>query len=144
MNIPILANSWSEFLFVFCHSILDMDSLLEFLRRHQHITNLKLILDRHYQWNMQTTNTKYLEDIIRALPSMEEIDISLLTISVDDAIQFVDGCKSLKKLCFKTYHNVDLARLEARLGAGWQLVSARFSKLEEFVLIIDFGCFSQR
>lgn len=135
-KIPILANSLSAFLFVFCDSILDMDSLLEFLHRHQHITNLNLILGRHYQWNMQTTNTKYLLDIIRALPSMEEIDISLLTISVDDAIRFVDGCKSLKKLCFKTYQNVDLAGLEARLRVEWQLLSVRFSKLMEYEMYI--------
>lgn len=132
INIPILANSLSEFSLVFYHSILDMDRLLEFLHRHQHITNLKLILDSDYQWNMQTTNKKYLVDIIRALPSIEEIDITLLTISVDDAIRFVDGCKSLKKLCFKTYYYVDLAGLEPKLGWNWHLVSARFNILEEF------------
>lgn len=128
-KIPILANSLSAFSLVFCQSKLDMDSLLEFVRRHQHITSLNLTLDRCYQWNMQTTTTKYLVDIIRALPSMEEIDISLLTISADDAIRFVDGCLSLKKLCFTTYYNVDLAGLQARLGVEWQLMSASYRKL---------------
>lgn len=62
---------------------------------------------------------------------MEEIDISLLNISVNDAIQFVKNCKALKKLCFKVDDNVDFDRLNERLGVKWRAMSTKSNESEK-------------
>lgn len=56
---------------------------------------------------MQTTNTECLIGTVIALPLIEEIDITVTTISVNVAIQLVKNCKSLNKLCFRVDENAD-------------------------------------
>lgn len=115
-KIPILASCLKEFSFDF--------------HKHPSITKLNLTSTRH----LLTINKIYLMDIIKALPLMEEIDISLLKITVNDAIQFVLNCKSLKKLCFKTDYNVDLNHLKEKAGMKCHVVCAEVNELMRYKL----------
>lgn len=80
-------------------------------------------------------NKKYHIEIIKALPLMEEIDISMVNISADDTIQIVEGCKFFKKLCFRTGYNVDFDGLKARLGDKWQVESTN-EQYEWYCIIV--------
>lgn len=76
------------------------------------------------------TNQRLPANIIEALPLLEEIDMSLLKISMHDAIRLMNDYKSLKKLYCLMGNNVDLNHLEtSATGAGmkYHLVCARVS-----------------
>lgn len=106
------------------HLNAGVDILMEFLRKHRFIT--KLTLSSKCE-EMLTTNK--LEEIIEAVSSMEEINISLIkNLSVDDAMKFVNKCKSLKKLSFRADDSSIFDHLNAKLKVKWQVM---FEKLNE-------------
>lgn len=107
----------------------NMDFLLDFLHNHPNIT--KFNLTNPYQY-LRTTKVPI--DILEALPFLEEVDISMLTISVNDAIRFVAKCKSLKKFCFETDQTVDVNHLKERVGAKYHVECTKIEKSNGFKL----------
>lgn len=125
-------SSWSH------GHMVNVDILLEFLRKHPSITKFSLTpskLDgKRITQNEKTTI--FTNKIIEAMSSMEEIDISLLEISTDDAIKFVKNCKLLKKLCYGADDNAILAHLKTKLGVKWQVMIAKFNESETYNITI--------
>lgn len=103
----------------------NVDVLLDFLHDHRTITKFKLT-EKTEKWEI--TNTRLPIDIIEALPLLEEMDISLLKISVNDAIRLVKNYKSLK-LCFKTHYKSRPEVGIANVGLKCHLVCVKVHKV---------------
>lgn len=111
---------WSEF---------NMNFLLDFLNNHPTITRFNVT--DHCE-HLRTTN--FFIDVTAALPFLEEVNFSSISIPVNDAIRFVANCKSLKKFCFKTDCNVDVNHLKARTGAKCHVVCTKVNELKRYKL----------
>lgn len=130
-NIPISSDCLKEFSFhfKFREGSYKEDILIHFLKKHPTITKLNLTCDPK---KTVITDIESLIGIIKALPSIEEIVITMVTISVNDAIQFVKNCKSLKKLCFRVDENADIDYLKTSLEVKWQ---AKITKLNDITIV---------
>lgn len=132
-KIPISSNCLEVLSLHFWDTRFDnMDILIDFLKKHPTISKISLTSDD----NMVKTSKEPLIGLIETLSSMEEIDISMLKMSVNHVIQVLNHCKVLKKLCFKVENTFDFDRLRARLGVKWQVASAKSNNLEIFDVII--------
>lgn len=110
----------------------EVDILLEFLRKHPFTTKLTL---SSVCKEMRTINR--LEEIIEAVSSMEEINISLIkNLSVNDAIKFVYKCKSLKKLSFRADDNSIFDHLNAKLEVKWHVMIEKLNESNMFDITI--------
>lgn len=116
----------------------NLDILLEFLRMHPFITTFTLSSDCN---RMCSTNKFVLQQILEAVSSMEEIDISLIkNLSAKDAIKFVNKCKSLKKLNFRADDNSIFDQLNAKLEVKWQVLIEKLNESKMFDVKIVRRC----
>lgn len=124
--IPVSSSCLEAFSFHLCSHATNclnagVDILLEFLKKHPFV--FKFTLSSRLQY-MVTTNR--LEEIIEAVASMEEINISLIEdLSVNDAIKFVNKCKSLKRLSFRAANGSICDHLNTKLGVKWQVMAEK-------------------
>lgn len=72
----------------------------------------------------------------KEISSVEEIYISMLKISKNDAIHLVENCKSLKRLCYKADDNADIDYLKAKLGVEWQVTNTKCNEMKRYDIII--------
>lgn len=129
-NILITSDCLNEFSFGYIISHIDeinVDIIINFLKNHRFITKLNLTCINE---KMQTTNTESLIGTVIALPLIEEIDITVTTISVNVAIQLVENCKSLNKLCFRVDENADFDYVRTSFGEKWQIKIKKCNKTE--------------
>lgn len=129
-NILITSDCLKEFSFGYIISHIDeinVDNIINFLKNHRFITKLNLTSINE---KMQTINTESLIKSLIALPLIEEIDITVTTISVNVAIQLVENCKSLNKLCFRVDENADFDYVRTSFGEKWQIKIKKCNRTE--------------
>lgn len=127
-NILITSDFLNEFSFGYTDRYINeisVDIVINFLKNHRFITKLNLTCINK---RMQATNTESLIGTVIALPLIEEIDFTVTTISVNVAIQLVENCKSLNKLCFRVDENADFDYVRTSFGEKWQIKIKKCNK----------------
>lgn len=133
MKIPILSSSLKEFTFDLGVGTWDenrkdnLNILIDFFKKCPSLT--KVTLSRSYDVVMPI-NKEMLIEMVDALAPMESINISMLKISFDDAIEIVKYCKRLKRLCFVMENDDGFIRLQATLAPEWHAVSVKSVRSE--------------
>lgn len=104
-------------------------------RRFRYFLREKVLREKKIQWNSiksemsfeETSRLNNIKEIIEAVSSMEEINISMVkNLSVDE--QFVNKCKSLKKLSFRADDDSILDHLNAKLQVEWHVMIEKLNE----------------
>lgn len=138
VKIPIVSNNLKEFTFHLASKSGDgnrkdnVNILIDFFKKCPSLT--KVTLSRC--WNVvMPINKEIIIEIADALPSIESINISMLKISFNVAIEFVKYCKRLKKLCFVIENDAGFIRLQDMLAPEWHAVSVKSETMYHITIV---------
>lgn len=135
-NIPILSRCLQEFSL---HTdFIEMDIIIDFLKKHPSITKLNLAYHSYVieLEKFRITDTEYLIGIIKALPWLEEMVVTMVKIPVNAAIKFVKKCRSLQKLCFSVDDHADFDYISTCLEVEWQTKMTKHNNPQSYDITI--------